>query len=293
MPAFYRRLQPFAPPDEGPPSRAGPGEPTAIILVMPRSTLVAPSLAAATLGSVLAGVVGPPTHASTGPDARPAPGVNIEQAASPTATPQFKVDVNLVTIDVIPRETDSDRFVADLQKGDFDVLEDGVKQDVSSLVLVHGGRTYNVALPPPAAAIEGIILPTSRAARDEAGRIFMILVDDLHLEPTNSHHVRQLIKKISSTLLHEGDMVAMISTGPSAIEIEMTYDRKRVDGAVGKIVGHGMTATDIIQGAESLDGPATLRYRAHTAFWTVYEMLGQLEQIRNRRKAVLYVSQGA
>ncbi len=38
--------------------------------------------------------------------------------------------------------------MADLTKGDFEVYEDGVKQDITSLTLVHGGRVHNLAAPP-------------------------------------------------------------------------------------------------------------------------------------------------
>jgi VWFA-related protein len=49
---------------------------------------------------------------------------------------------------------------------------------------------------------------------------------------------------------------------------------------------------DIIQGAEGADGPSEVRYRAHVAFSTAYDMLSQMEKIANRRKAVVWVSNG-
>jgi VWFA-related protein len=48
----------------------------------------------------------------------------------------------------------------------------------------------------------------------------------------------------------------------------------------------------VIQGAEGSDGPSEVRYRAHVAFSTAYDMLTQMEKINNRRKAVIWVSQG-
>ena len=35
-----------------------------------------------------------------------------------------------------------------------------------------------------------------------------------------------------------------------------------------------------------------MRYRAHVAFSTAYDMLKKLEQVHNRRKAFIYVSNG-
>ena len=39
-------------------------------------------------------------------------------------------------------------------------------------------------------------------------------------------------------------------------------------------------------------GPQGLRYNAHVAFKTAYELLGNLEHVRNRRKALILVSNG-
>ena len=65
--------------------------------------------------------------------------------------PTFRAGVTLVTTDVIPRD-DKGRFVADLTRENFTVLEDGQPQVISSFSLVHGGRTFNLLAPPPAAA---------------------------------------------------------------------------------------------------------------------------------------------
>ena len=56
---------------------------------------------------------------------------------APGAT--FRVAIDYVTTDVIARNN-QDQFVADLTKGDFEIYEDGVKQDITSLTLVHGAR---------------------------------------------------------------------------------------------------------------------------------------------------------
>src|SRR5688572_12040212 len=62
--------------------------------------------------------------------------------------PTFRVNVDLVTTDVIVRDTKTDQFISDLKAGEFEVYEDGVKQDIASLVLVNGGRVFNVQAPP-------------------------------------------------------------------------------------------------------------------------------------------------
>jgi VWFA-related protein len=214
------------------------------------------------------------------------------QAVSPQAPgATFRVAIDYVTTDVIARNN-RDQFVADLTKNDFEIYEDGVKQEITSLTLVHGGRVHNLAAPPAPAQQDGIILPVSRPRNDTAGRIFLIIVDDLHLDFRNTGRIRDLFKRIAKTLVHEGDMFSIVSTGPSSLAIDPTYDLKVLDESIKRITGNGLKPADIIQGAEGADGPSEVRYRAHVAFSTAYDMLTQMEKINNRRKAVIWVSNG-
>jgi VWFA-related protein len=218
------------------------------------------------------------------PEAKPAQPAQPEQ-------PTFRVAVDLVTTDVIVRD-DKGQFVADLKGSDFEVFEDGVKQDVSSLVLIHGGRAFNMQAPPPPPAQEGIILPPQRPTNDAAGRIFLVFVDDLHLDFRNTGRIRQLFQKIAKNLIHDGDMFGIVSTGPSSLAVDLTYDRQVLDAAIKKISGNGLRPNDIIEGAETSEGPSEVRYRAHVAFSTAYDLMRNLEKVHNRRKAVIYVSNG-
>ncbi len=84
----------------------------------------------------------------------------------------------------------------------------------------------------------------------------------------------------------------MLSSGPSFIEIGPTYDKKTVMEAVGKIRGSAPIPSEIFKMLESSQGPGDIRHRAQMAFYTAYRILDQLEQMTNRRKAVIYVSNG-
>jgi VWFA-related protein len=216
------------------------------------------------------------------------------QPQSPSQSPDkptFKVQVDLVTNDVMVRDAEGN-FVPDLTKEDFEIYEDGVKQDIVSMTLSHGGRVTNVMAPPPPPPPEGIILPPSRPKNDVSGRIFLFFVDDLHLQFHNTGRVRELFKKISKQLVHEGDMFGIVSSGPSSIAVDMTYDRARLDEAIKKMAGNELKPSDIINGPTGSDGPSEVKYRAHVAFSTVNDVLTNLEQVHNRRKALVYVSDG-
>jgi VWFA-related protein len=212
-------------------------------------------------------------------------------AAATQEKPTFKVQVDLVTNDIIVRD-DKGNFIPDLKKDEFEIFEDGIKQDISSMTVVTGGRVTNVLAPPPPPPPEGIILPPTRPRNDVSGRIFLFFVDDLHLQFHNTGRVRELFKKISKELVHDGDMFGIVSSGPSSIAVDMTYDRTRLDEAIKKIAGNELKPTDIIQGPSGAEGPSEVRYRAHVAFSTVNDLLNNLDSVHNRRKALIYVSDG-
>lgn len=207
--------------------------------------------------------------------------------------PTFRAGVTLVTTDAIVRDNGG-RFIADLTRDNFTVLEDGTPQQIASFMLVRGGRTFNLVLPPAEAApAEGLVLPKPKPRTDDtAGRVLLIFIDDLHFEPELSPHVRKLVQTIGDTLIHDGDLVWIMSSGPSFIQIGPTYDKKLAMEAVGKIRGSGLIPSEIFQSFESSQGPADVRGRAQMAFYTAYSILGDLESVTNKRKAVIYISEG-
>src|SRR5688500_18644104 len=222
-------------------------------------------------------------------------GLLAAQAAPPSPQgasqqPTFRVAVDLVTTDVIVRDQ-RDQFVSDLKPEEFEVFEDGVPQSIVSLVLTHGGRVFNVQAPPPAAAPEGIILPPARPTNDAAGRVFLIFIDDFHLDFRMTPRTRDLMQRMLKNLVHDGDMFGIVSSGTSSISEQLTYDRQVLEAAISRVTGSGLRPEDIIKGMQSNQG-SELRYRAHVAFKTAYELMRNLESLRNRRRAVIYISRG-
>jgi VWFA-related protein len=241
-------------------------------------------LSIALLAAVTTGVSAQQRAAAPTPPDRPS-----QEAERPT----FSLQIDLVTTDVIARDRNGD-FIPDLTKEEFEIFEDGVKQDIASMTLSHGGRVTNLLAPAPPAPAEGIILPPARRTSDTStGRVFIFYVDDLHLQFQNTIRVRELFSRISKTLVHEGDLFGIVSSGPSAISVDLTYDRKRLDEAAGRIMGSELRASEIINSPGGGEGPAEVRHRAHEALGTLRDLLDSLEQkVRSRRKALVFVSDG-
>src|SRR5262249_44689947 len=144
--------------------RAPPGPPASPVTAAGRSILstmrkyfVALALCAAGVGLTAA----PPQPPTQSPPAKPPQGDQKKPEGVLTAQQRREVirrTVDLITQDVSVRNSDG-QFVADLAKGDFEVYEDGVKQELVTFVLTHGGKVYNEVTAPPPPLQEGILLP--------------------------------------------------------------------------------------------------------------------------------------
>jgi VWFA-related protein len=212
--------------------------------------------------------------------------------ASTTAqTPTVRVQTDLVSLDVIVRDGKG-QFVPDLKPGDFDVYEDGVKQEIVSFVLSHGGRTYNQKAPPVVSAQEGVFLPQSKPTSDASGRIFIIFIDDLHLDFRVTPKTREILGKTLKSLIHEGDMFGIATTGKSSITQQLTYDRQILESAISRISGEAMKPSEILQSQFSSQGPMEVRHNASTTFSVAYDLMKNLEKVQNKRKAVIWISSG-
>jgi len=218
-----------------------------------------------------------------------------EQPAVPVRpqgpTPTFKVSVDLVNSDVIVRNKRG-QFQSDLTKDDFELFEDGVKQELTSFVMIHGGRAYTTMVAAPTPIREGIILPAARPTNDTAGRVILFVIDDLHMEFRDTHRIRKVFRDMAKELIHDGDLFGIVSTGTSSIAIDLTYDRTRMEEAANRITGGGLKPSEIIEQSVTGNTPQEVMHRANVAFETVYSMLNNLEQAQNRRKAVVLISNG-
>jgi VWFA-related protein len=101
---------------------------------------------------------------------------------------------------------------------------------------------------------------------------------------------------VRDILVHDNDLVGFVSTGTSAIEMEPSYDfgHRRFNEAIEKVMGSAPTVSDLIEGAltEGSEGPQQVRYSAHVAFRTAFDMIDSLADVQDRRKAFVYVSEG-
>jgi Ca-activated chloride channel homolog len=105
-------------------------------VIVRRLRVVALAVAAAAAVAVAAGAAGqtgqaqPPQPQTAPPQTPQTPQPQTTQPQAPSATQPFRTGVELVSLNVIVTEGGG-RYVTDLAQDDFNVFEDGVKQDVT------------------------------------------------------------------------------------------------------------------------------------------------------------------
>ena len=229
------------------------------------------------------------------PAAAQAPSQTIRPTDRPGAgdpDPTFRSGVTLVTMVVVPRDRNG-LFLDDLTARDFVVVDEGEVREVASLVRVQAGRVSE-QLAPGLRSQNGILLPPPPRPPDElAGRLFIILVDDLHIAAGLTARARLAFMEMAENLIHEGDQFAVVSTGPSAIAIGVTTDQGLLRSTADRITGDGFDPNELIQNFPPRPGyTPELMARAGVAFATIRNVVESLEQVQHLRKVVVYFSSG-
>src|SRR5688500_7939587 len=133
----------------------------------------------------LTGLVGAgQTTTPPGPSAPPAP----SGAAAPASpqTPTFTVNVEYVEVDAVVTDRDG-QFVRNLKQEDFEIFEDGKPQAISAFSIVD---IPVERLQRPLYAPTPIEPDVKSNERPFDGRIYVMLIDDLHIYGGRTARVR-------------------------------------------------------------------------------------------------------
>jgi hypothetical protein len=142
------------------------------------------------------------------------------------------------------------------------------------------------------AVIAAATLIAARPAGAQPAAHWLIVVDDLHLDFRNTGRLRTLVKTIAAELIHDGDQVALYSTGPSSVSVAWTYDRSVVDSVVTKIAGNGLRVSDILAITQGLAPTDEVDHRATIALSRVNEIIRGLDPALDRAIGIIYISNG-
>ena len=214
----------------------------------------------------------------------------------------FKVEVNYVEIDAVVTDQQGN-LVRTLTKDDFQVFEQGKPQSISiaSLVDIPVGK-----FDPPLYKTRPIEPDVRNNKKDFDGRVFVLVLDDLNTGFSRSARVKVAARQFIERYLGANDVAAIVQTGGGkATAQEFTGSRDRLLRAVDNFMGQKERSATL----EKIDDYQRMRqtgqtglprdsaeqirvYKARNTLATLKNLAEYLENIRGRRKAVVFFSEG-
>ncbi len=243
--------------------------------------------------------------ATTGVPARQAQsGAPAEQESEVT----FKVEINYVEVDAAVFDRQGN-FVDDLQADDFEVLEDGVPQEIAAFTTVN--IPIERAEPRPLQATAPIERDVISNARPFDGRLYVIILDDKHTGALRTPLVRKAAERFISEYMADNDLAAVITTsGQTEATQEFTSNKRLLLRAVDRFIGQKLrTETEarleeyqrqraIPRGENDrltrIEDPDDMMrgYDARVTLEALARISDWVGSIRGRRKAIVFFSEG-
>jgi len=227
-------------------------------------------------------------------------------SAQQAPPPVFRSRVDAIEIEL--RVIDAaGKPVTDLRVDELEVFDEGRKQ-----AIVGFSHVSVPIVPPPAATAAPVLsspadVATNRTAA--ASRIFVVMLDDLHVESGNSSELKKVARQFVERHVGPGDMVSVIySSGRSDAAVDFTTDRGQVIGAIDKFVGRKLRPATVERmdqynmqfrnrGAPNFEdirdkSEGERGFNARAVFGTIEIVSTVLSRVPGRRKAMLLFSEG-
>lgn len=228
----------------------------------------------------------------------PQPAATAPAEQQPPIT--FKVEVNYVEIDAVVTDANG-KFVRGLTKDDFELVEQSKPQTISVFSLVDIPVERADA---PLFATSPIEPDVRSNRREFDGRVFVLVLDDLHTHAMRSPRLRLAARQFVERYLGANDIAAVVTTGGSKGGAQnFTSSRKLLLRAIDVFMGQKLRSATLeklnqlprqLPGSTGPTDPSEME-RAHKARSSLGTLKGVAEYmagIRGRRKAVVFFSEG-
>src|SRR5690606_23898726 len=192
------------------------------------------------------------------------------------------------------------RIIEGLAAEDFEIFEDGVPQKIESFQFIrYEGNTPSGVRRDPNSQRDAFSL-----AADPNYRIFVIYLDNLHVDFTGSHAVRQPLINFMNRVLGVNDLFGVLTTAQSVDDLMLGQRTDLIEEQLTKYWDWGRGAR-VLEDDEDLMIDAcftarntqvleelTRRRRLHEVFSDLEGIMAKLAEIREERKNILLVSDG-
>lgn len=163
-------------------------------------------------------------------------------AQKPTPTPDddvVKISTNLIQIDVTVTDK-SGKIVTDLKPEDFEVYENGKKQDITNFLFVNTvtqTKTVEAVKKPKGKEDKNAVpIPSIQLKPEQIKRTVALIVDDLGLSFESMARVRNSLKRFVDEQMQPNDLVAIIAVGNGAGTLQQfTSDKRMLYAAIEKL----------------------------------------------------------
>jgi VWFA-related protein len=236
--------------------------------------------------------------------AGPQPGARAAQGAPQFPPLVFRTEVNYVEVDAFVTDQKG-QFVDSLQRGDFEVFEDGKRQELVTFGMVDVPVERADA---PLFVKQPIEPDVQTNAKPFDGRIYLLVLDDLHTDMFYTSRVRAAAKRFVQFEMGANDLAAVVSTGGSLDAAqEFTGNKRLLTTAIDRFIGRALRAATLSKLEDynrmrqtPLAADATPRdteeaergFNARNTLSTIRQLSDFMAGVRGRRKALVLFSQG-
>jgi VWFA-related protein len=217
--------------------------------------------------------------------------------------PNFKVQVDYVEVDAYVTDQQG-RFVRDLKKEDFQVLEDRQPQTISAFTLVDIPIDRATR---PLFAAQPIDPDVRTNAQAFDGRVYILVLDDAHVQFQHTPSVKAAARRFIEQNLGANDLMAVVHVqGRAENSQEFTSSKRLLLAAVDKFLGKAERSATLERSQQVMNSAGSRRQgaavedpveqkRAFDARATIEELQAVADwfgSVRGRKKTILLVSEG-
>ncbi|MBA2258201.1 MAG: VWA domain-containing protein [Acidobacteria bacterium] len=208
--------------------------------------------------------------------------------------PTFRSGVSLVRVDAYPMR--DGKIIEGLRAADFEVLEDGVPQKIESFQFVQFPQSNPAEeRRDPNSQREGFQL-----AADPTYRVFVIYLDNLHVDFTGSWHARVPLITFLNRVLGPKDLFGVLTTKQSVEDLMLGQQTLMIEEQLTKYWDWGRGGRVTEEPADltlracfpTIAGELISRRHADEVFSDLEGIATKLADIREERKNILIVSNG-